>query len=415
MNVLFILPYCYIAAKKVGWNTGFGIYTAQLAEYLGKRDNVNVFVLNLRQRFKEDFVSNGVTYIGFNDVKIVKSLFKAGSLKSIMSIKKYNYYKQSETKKLLIASYVVGKGNCLAEIIKKYKIDFVHIHSLAQELYGIFNSKFIRSSNTLVTVHSTYIDDPKYGSYNVYFANMVNLLLEKGINMSFVSSGVRNEFLKRIKCSKDPSELMHVVLNGTRMNPYKREKNDIENGTKNKKKKVLLCVGTICERKNQMQLLEAMKLLSKEERERFVVYVIGEDSTEGKFDNLIAGYGLTGTVIKKGFVSPDEITQYYKIADGNLVLSKREAFGLSIIEAFQYGVPTLCFKDISAANDLYNDCAMLFFDNRLINSVVKGIRSFLSKTWDCSAVREWGENFQLTNIVNQYYNLYKKIQESSHV
>lgn len=405
MNVLFILPYCYIKEKKIGWDTGFGIYTVQLAEELAKREDLHIYVLSLRQRFQRDFTINNVTYIGFKDAEIVHSFVKGRhSIQQTRKIVKNTYYRQDLLRKTLIAAYVVGRTNTLAAIIEKYSIDFVHIHSLAQEMAGVFESESIRKDNTLVTVHSTFIKEEKYGNYIHYFRDSAKSLLERGYHMSFISSGVKEQFINELGELDTSKERMHVVLNGTVFTDTKIQR-------KKSKKKLFVCVGTVCDRKNQMQLLDALRLLNSSDLSNILIYVLGRDATEGKFEERIKQYGLEQCVQCIGFVSPESMKTYYSEASGNILLSKEEAFGLSIIEGFQYGIPTLCFNDISAAVDIYNPEAVQLVEDRSNESLARSISVFMNKEWNTEVIKQWAQRYSLDYVTDQYFNLYKAIKD----
>lgn len=405
MNILFVLPYCFVKPINKGGSTGFGIYTVKLAEALARLKDTNVYVMSLKQHLKSDVKINRVTYIGISDRRIIKKMFNIKSLKCAYGIIKYNYYNQSIIRKAINAFYSAGKSSYLDEIIKKYKIDFIHIHSAAQELFGIFYSGIIKPDNTLVTIHSSFVDEEKYGRYNQYFFNIVNYLLENKFNISLVSSGVKKDFIRKLNINDRITEQLHVVLNGTNMCV-----GNLHSQCKTQQKKILICIGTICDRKNQEFLLEALSILPEEFRSKFIVMFIGNDVTNGSFDEKVRKFCLENNIKKCGFINPEEMKKYYETADGNILLSKKEAFGLSVIEAYQFGVPTLTYADLDAADDFFSEDSAILMNDRGINTLTYGIAELLERKWDRQKIIEFGKNFELQHIANEYVEIYHDIK-----
>lgn len=400
MNILFVLPYCNFSEIQDGPSTGFGIYTVQLAEELAKNQEVNVYVLSMKLHLQQDKVKNGVTYIGIADSKIALNALHIDGLKNTIHIIKNNYYRQNFIRKLLIAGYSAGKTGEIKEIVEKYAIDIIHIHSIAQELYGVFQLSFLNPKNTLVTIHSDFVNEEKFGEYRDYFRSTATTLFEKKIPISFVSSGVLEHFVKELGCR---NENLYVTVNGTNITP---SQNPIR--TRGGKFE-FVCIGTIGERKNQLFLLKVISELSFDIKRRIHFRFIGNDSTNGAFDKQIEYLDLTDTVENCGFVPHERIKDFMAEADGNILVSKTEAFGLSVIEGFQYGLPTLTYSDQPGVQDFYSEDAVMLVEDRSEAALARGIEHFIDKNWSASKIKEWGQTFQLSYVSKNYIEIYKAI------
>ena len=99
----------------------------------------------------------------------------------------------------------------------------------------------------------------------------------------------------------------------------------------------------------------------------------------------------------------------WEIADVNVVVSKDEGFGLSMIEGFTLGIPTLTFGDLDAAEDLYHPDAMELIQERTDESVEEGIRIAMSRRWKPDVIREWGKQFSMKAVVSNYERVYQEI------
>lgn len=400
MNILFILPYCHVPEIHNGPSTGFGIYTIQLAEELAKKQGINLFVLSMKQRIPQDREINGVTYIAIPDSRIALNVLSGKGIKNTINIIWNNYYKQSIFKKLTTAAYSAGKTGEIEKVIKKYAIDVIHIHSIAQELYGVFQLPFLNTKNTLVTMHSDFADEEWLGRYKDYCRETALRLFENKMAMSFVSSGVLERFVKELGIRHDR---LFVTVNGTCIAPP-TDSNRTANG-----KIDFVCIGSICDRKNQFFLLKALHALPLGIKERIHVRFIGNDRTEGEFDRQIVSLGLSDIAENCGFVPPEEVKDYLAEADGNIMVSKSEAFGLSVIEGFQYGLPTLTYSDVAAAKDFYSEDAVMLIDDRSEIALAEGISQFIDKEWDAKKIKEWGRQFQLCKVADRYVEIYRRL------
>ena len=400
MNVLFVLPYCYIPEINKKPSTGFGIYTIQLAEEIAKKHNINVYVLCMKQNIRHNLSINGVLYIGFPEAEICLNAFKKQNVNCAVNICKYSHGKQPLLKKILKAIYTASKSSMLGKVVKKYSIDFIHIHSLETELYGIFSSPYITDSNTLVTIHSDFVKGGKFGAYSDFFKNTTERLFKDGIHVSFVSTGAKDHFANEIQ---EPNARLHVILNGTIIEgqEYNRDySDDIFR---------IVCIGSIGRRKNQIFLIEVLNQMPRDLLRKVHFQFLGMDTTQGDFDRRIQEYGLTEVCENCGFVAPEDVKTYLINADGTIMVSVQEAFGISVIEGFQYGLPTLTYSDLAASSDFYSEDAVMFIKDRSKSTLADAIMAFASKEWDRKKIRAWGKRFKINNIADEYVDLYRKI------
>lgn len=181
--------------------------------------------------------------------------------------------------------------------------------------------------------------------------------------------------------------------------------------------KICVVIGSIMERKNQIQIVEAFAQLDEDIRENCAVFMCGRDMLEGAVEKRISELGCEKRIFTLGFVSHKEIEKILQVADLNIVASLDEGFGLSIIEAYAYGVPTVTFSDLDAITDLYEANAMILVEKRNteslaernLNTVVKFLNRALSREWNKLEIEEFGKRFSIETMAKQYVDIYKKI------
>lgn len=227
------------------------------------------------------------------------------------------------------------------------------------------------------------------------------------MTITAVSSGVKKQL-----CEKNliTQELVRVINNAVDFpnvddtdssEVYKRYSIDPD-------KRIIISAGSLCERKNQIQLLRAFLLLPQHIKNDYIIFLAGEDRTNGEIIGFIKKNNLESHVVVSGFIPKEELAKVYQISDINVLLSKSEGFGLSMIEAASFGIPTATFNDLDVINDIYSDKSMVLLDNHDDSTVSDGLIRMISTKWDKNEIRQTVERFS-SDIYLEYLSLYKEI------
>ncbi len=107
-----------------------------------------------------------------------------------------------------------------------------------------------------------------------------------------------------------------------------------------------LYVGTIEERKGLTYLIDAISML--ESKESVKLNIVGKVVDQVYYDNLkqqICAAGLTENVIFLGRVPDDTLAECYQKAEIFTFPSLLEGYGIVLIEAFNNGLPIICFDN----------------------------------------------------------------------
>lgn len=136
---------------------------------------------------------------------------------------------------------------------------------------------------------------------------------------------------RKIFCSLYPYDPKKTffVYNGIEIKPY----NTIYDLSKLR----LVCVGTLCERKNQMGILNAIALLEEKYQKQLEITFVGggdlRESLEKKASGMVASIIFTG--------STSEVAKYLRQANCFCLFSKEEGLPISIVEAMRAGLPII--------------------------------------------------------------------------
>lgn len=128
----------------------------------------------------------------------------------------------------------------------------------------------------------------------------------------------------------------------------------------------LLYVGTIEERKGLSYLIDAISLLEDNKSVKLnIVGKIVDQAYYVKLQRKIKNLGLSDNVNFLGRISDEKLTECYQKAEIFTFPSLLEGYGIVLVEAFNYGLPIICF----------NNSAMPY-------TVKNGINGFVAKNKD---------------------------------
>ena len=395
MKIMFAAPYIYDARYKEFSKTssGFGYMVRDIMKEVSRENEV--FLLTHQ-------ISGGY-YDGYTAVRHrITDILKNIRIRDLCEGLIHMLFTQAPcSTRLRYLYYFLTKGYmiyCLREISP----DLIHIHGLTYQTKPFIEACEEMNTNYVVTLHglnglnhSVRLPDAE----KKYEFKDLERLLDDNRVVTVVSTGIKRKIFKDYKI---PVNNIKIVLNGTGFEPDYSEMKRI------KRLFTLLCIGSLIIRKNQLQLLRAFCLLTREEQESIQIYFAGADSDHINMEEAIRAAGCAGHVRYCGFVPREKLRNFWEVADMNVVVSKEEGFGLSMIEGFTLGIPTLTFGDLDAVEDLYHPDVMELIQERTDESVADGIRRAMSRKWRPDVIRKWGKQFSMEAVASNYEKVYQE-------
>ena len=192
-------------------------------------------------------------------------------------------------------------------------------------------------------------------------------------------------------------DLMRVIYNSVGKVPTTNLSGtdwDFIRGLKSKKK-IIGCIGTVCARKNQQLLVEAMKILCRE-RDDLHCIIIGEGDTLG-FLRLLVGeeYALAESISFLGY--KPNADAFIPLFDLLCLPSRAEGLPLSVLEGFRDGTPVIG-SDIPEIKEIISARENGFlFESDNAESLANTITSALVQQDD-----------QRQSLINKAYGLYRE-------
>ncbi len=286
-----------------------------------------------------------------------------------------------------IINKVTQYSNITSHIADKMDFDIIHAHDWMTMMAGIKIKQ--RTGKPLVMhIHSLEVDRGGENS-----KGWVYELEKKGMGYADLLMPVSNFTAENInKYYGISKEKMSVIHNGSNIvKPFKSERKF--------KEKTVLFVGRLTRQKGPEKFLEiAAKVLEKNPNVRFVMAGVGD-----YFKSLLeqSAYKHIGNRFHMtGFLNLEKLRYLFSVSDIYCMPSVSEPFGLSAVEAAQFGIPCVISKQSGVAEVLSGSLKFDFWDvdkaagcilNLLSNKVlrdkvVKDASHNLDRiSWDISA------------------------------
>jgi glycosyltransferase involved in cell wall biosynthesis len=224
--------------------------------------------------------------------------------------------------------------------LRRAKIDVLHVPHL--------NIPIFYRGKMAVTIHDlTHLRFPQFlpGKFHhFYFKFMLRLACKKAAGILTVSENTKRDIMEFFNV--DPGKIFVTPLaageefvhkdRGTVA--YLQKKYSIPAD-----KKIILYVGNLLPHKNLSALLKAFELLK--ERDECRVVIVGKVFKERL--NLDCPTSVKKSIICTGFVTTEELVDFYNLADVFVLPSLYEGFGLPVLEAMACGTPVACSQTSS--------------------------------------------------------------------
>lgn len=400
MRVLFIASSAYVPDDGRKTVTGYDYIVSEIAQKLSEKCDVDLYLL---RPYPRSLKVGNVSIIGHSN----KDLLKYLQIRNLFAYCKIALKGKNGIKSRLrnITYYLTMRD--IEHLIKKNNYDIVHIHGVTFMCLVASLASAECKVPFLFTMHGLI----SYGIPNIAKIDqeseqaVLNMVRDNDFVITTVSTGT-----KMVSCKEKGIDLSKVVVvnNAVKIDKQADAISWEDKYPKIKDKYLIISVGSVSLRKNQIQLLRAFTLLPEDVKTKTMIFLAGQDLTNGVVADYVEKNQLQDNVVICGFLSKRELAGLYKVANYNALLSISEGFGLSMIEAAKYGIPTLTFADIDAIKDLPTTETMLLLNERTDEAVAKGLIKMFSTEWNKETIIKSVERFN-ENIYFQYLDVYNQI------
>jgi len=336
-------------------------------------------------------------------------ILKNAKLKDwIRGLKFFWGYKQSFFNRIKYFYYALNAGTIRRAIVA-IKPDIVHIHGIGLQIKPFIDVCEEEKIPYIVTLHGLIgLDESIHCALwnKDYERNFLIDAEKRSIPVTVISTGMKHRIEKSYILHESTN--ISVICNGTKLFYDEKlavsDKLDLKKEYGLSNEKIAVVIGSICERKNQIQIVRAFAtgLITMPCH----VFLCGKDCTNGVVQRVINNSGLSNRIHILGFLPKEKVNQVLDQADLNIVASKDEGFGLSIIEAYVHGVPTVTFSDLDAVPDLFDEECMICVDSRDDYSLAQGIGKGLARKWNKIRIKEKANIYSIEKMAEKYNELF---------
>lgn len=361
--------------------------------------------------------AKGASQIGYNviygfvdnrSIKVMRSINKVD--KEVRDIKTIGYYLPigGITKKIYdFIKYKLFK-KMFNNAIKHYgKLDIVHIHF---PLINI-NSKIIRflkqqDVEIVITEHWSKVLNKALSNRE---EGILELLFKESSKVIAVSSNLEkalSEYNKKFEYPFKDNIFVIPNLVDSVFSYIPLEKS--ENFT-------YATVGRLVNMKGNDIVIKALAEVVKK-RPNVKLYIIGDGPERKSLENLIKDYYLVNKVIITGYLSADEIKEFYKEINVYVTGSKIETFGVPVIESWLIGRPVIIgdnhpmSSEVNKANGLIYE---YYKDNTYKNLAEKMLEVQDMKYEYEKIALDCYRNFSRQNVLARLDEIYRSLSSGN--
>ncbi len=335
---------------------------------------ITIMALHLGYGGVEKYISNLCNIIG-NDYKVEiistyklydQPVFKINTNVNIKYLINYGPNKQEFNKAVKSKNI----KNIFSEIIKaiktlylKYKLNIEAIKNINSDYIittRAFHSKLVgkfakKSIVKIATEHNHHNNDKKYVRKVVNSVRSFDYFIA-------VSQGMYKFYKDRLtkaKCIYIPNVIDYIP--------------DVDS---KKDKNTIISIGRLSKEKGFTDLISVLNIV-KQQIPDIKLHLIGDGEEKDAIKNKIDSLGLQDNVIMHGFLNKEQIEEYMLDSSVYVMTSHTESFGLVLLEASSYAIPSVAFDSAAGAKELINRNNGVLISNRDKYSMARAIVNLL--------------------------------------
>jgi phosphatidyl-myo-inositol dimannoside synthase len=263
-------------------------------------------------------------------------------------------------------------------------------------LYGFSSSK-----NIISIVHGTEIRLPTNWQRKLFNSGMA-----KSNNIISVSKFSRSLLPQKLQ------QKTTVIPNGISFN---YDDAYIEKGKRKslniKKRLSLLTVGNITQRKGQHRVIKALPTIIDKFPDT-VYHIVGIPTNQISLTKLAQELKVEKHIRIHGKVSLEKLIKFYEAADIFIMLSENqknadvEGFGISILEANFYGIPSIGANGCGIEDAIDNYKSGILVDGNNSTQILNAVEE-INKKYDLysSCAIEWADEHNWSKIINTFLKI----------
>lgn len=263
-------------------------------------------------------------------------------------------------------------------------------------LWSVALISFFYNKKYIAVIHGSEVN-----SQNTFFKKITDLSLKRFDKVIAVSNFTKN-LVSYLKLST-----IEVIPNGFELNDF----NHSNRGKVDNDRIELITVGSVTERKGQLNVIKALPhLLLKNKNIRYTI--VGNPSKKDAFMEVAEKLNVSEYVRFCGVVSEEKKIALLKSSDIFVMLSENlpsgdvEGFGIALLEANSIGIPVIGAINCGIEDAVDNYKSGILIHNKkpqeLEDAIIEIINNYAVYS---NEGRLWAENFTWDRIIKKYIKL----------
>lgn len=300
-------------------------------------------------------------------------------------------------------SYSIGTVWDLYKLVKELQPDIIHTHLRSLAYSGLYIT--LLNVPVVHTIHNLAHKEAGNKIQKLYkiFFNYFN------VTPVSISQKVL-ESTEKVYGSKYSELVYNGVKALKKTNLYDSVKEEVDSYKKNTTTKCLLNIGRISKQKNQLMFINVIKALNKMDMD-FVLLFIGSQTNEKEYAQICSKNAETiSNIFFLGEKS--NIGDYMYCTDAFCLSSLYEGLPLVVLEALSARVPILSTPAGGVPDIIQNGVNGYLSDDFTEKSYKQMLIKFYSNTLSNNEESKinYEENYSMHICMNNYYQLYEKLQ-----
>ena len=306
--------------------------------------------------------------------------------------------------------YELALSTRLVDVVKENQIEILHVHYAIPHAYAAYMAKKMLQDEgvnipIVTTLHGT--DITLVGSHPFY-KTAVSFSINHSDCITAVSKSLKNDTIELFDIEKE----IDVIHNFIDVKKFISKETPCERNLLAKKdEKIVVHISNFRPLKRIMDVIYVFEQIISKVNAKLIM--IGEGPENPKAQRYCEKNNLSDKVIFLG--NSSEVDDILCFSDLFLLLSEKESFGLSALEAMIHKVPVIS-TNVGGLPELNkNNYSGFLFDIGEINKMAKKSIEILSnkkllKTYKNQAF-ENAKRFDIKKIIKKYESVYKKAKE----
>ncbi len=300
--------------------------------------------------------------------------------------------------------YDLSVASKIKKLLIEQNVDILHCHDYKSNLIGLFAARGL-NTKVISTVH---------GYLSIGIKMRLYEMLDRYILRYFDKIVAVSEALAHFLKGKVEENALLVIPNGINIENFSRETDILKEKKKigiDERDLVVGTVGRISPEKGHIYLLKAAKEICRKCRNvKFII--VGDGPIKKKLERWVSKNNLSDRVIFTGSIG--EIRCVLSVFDIFVLPSKKEAFGLSLLEAMACSKPVIA-TDVGGINSIIeNNKVGVLVKPRNVNLMSDAILGLLSDknqrlNMGSDAKNYVSRKYSINSMIKDYEKLYKDL------